>query len=165
MLSMGRYMGRYPSHRGEEFEKLGMLEVEERIKQLKLNPIFKIYHDEAPAYLNSHFRKFSNIHWYLSRGSDTNFIKTLGSSVQYIFLYLVFRNGTHYQIMSKHKTKKNKKNTCNSTRLSKATFYLRFKFFIWCTCFTSMCNYFCVKIFWCINDVILWSWSFFGLLH
>ena len=50
------------SHIGRvEFEKLGMLKVEDRIKQLKLNHVFKIYHDEAPEYLISHFRKFSNI--------------------------------------------------------------------------------------------------------
>ena len=63
------------SHIGrEEFEKLGMLKVEDRIKQLKLNHVFKIYHDEAPEYLISHFRKFSNIHRYSTRGSSTNFI-------------------------------------------------------------------------------------------
>ena len=62
------------SHIGrEEFEKLGMLKVEDRIKQLKLNHVFKIYHDEAPEYLISHFRKFSNIHRYSTRGSSTNF--------------------------------------------------------------------------------------------
>ena len=63
------------SHIGrEEFEKLGMLKVEDRIKQLKLNHVFKIYHDEAPEYLISHFRKFSNVHRYSTRGSSTNFI-------------------------------------------------------------------------------------------
>ena len=63
------------SHIGrEKFEKLGMLKVEDRIKQLKLNHVFKIYHDEAPEYLISHFRKFSNIHRYSTRGSSTNFI-------------------------------------------------------------------------------------------
>ena len=63
------------SHIGsDEFEKLGMLKVEDRIKQLKLNHVFKIYHDEAPEYLISHFRKFSNIHRYSTRSSATNFI-------------------------------------------------------------------------------------------
>ena len=37
-----------------------MLKVEDKIKQLKLNHVFKIYHDKAPEYLISHFRKFSN---------------------------------------------------------------------------------------------------------
>ena len=65
----------YSSHIGrEEFEKLGMLKVEDRIKQLKLNHVFKIDHDEAPEYLISHFRKFSNFHRYSTRGSSTNFI-------------------------------------------------------------------------------------------
>ena len=63
------------SHIGrEEFEKLAMLKVEDRIKQLKLNHVYKIYHDEAPEYLISHFRKFSNIHRYSTRGSSTNLI-------------------------------------------------------------------------------------------
>ena len=63
------------SHIGrEEFEKLGMLKVEDRIKQLKLKHVFKIYHDEVPEYLISHFIKFSNIHRYSTRGSSTNFI-------------------------------------------------------------------------------------------
>ena len=38
------------SHIGrEEFEKVGLLKVEIRIKQLKLNHVFKIYYDEAPS--------------------------------------------------------------------------------------------------------------------
>ena len=60
---------------GEEFKKLGVLKVEDRIKQLKPNHVFKIYHDEniiVPR--NSHFSKFSNIHKYSTRGSATNFI-------------------------------------------------------------------------------------------
>ena len=51
-----------------------MLKVEDRVKQLKLNHVFKIYHDEAPEYLISNFRKLSNIHRYSTRGSATNFI-------------------------------------------------------------------------------------------
>ena len=59
---------------GEEFQKLGILKVEDRIKQLKLYHVFKMYHDKAPQYLISNFRKFSNIHRYSTRGSATNFI-------------------------------------------------------------------------------------------
>ena len=59
---------------GEEFQKLGILKVEDRIKQLKLYHVFKMYHDKAPQYLISHFRKFSNIHRYSTRGSATDFI-------------------------------------------------------------------------------------------
>ena len=59
---------------GDEFEKLGMLKVEDGIKQLKLNHVFKTYHEKAPEYLNSHFLKFSIIHRYSTRGSATNFI-------------------------------------------------------------------------------------------
>ena len=77
------------SHIGrEEFEKLGMWKVEDRIKKLKLNQVFKIVHDEAHEYLISHFRKFQIFtNTYSTWGSATNFIPPKGSSVQFIFLY------------------------------------------------------------------------------
>ncbi len=63
------------SHVGhDQFEKLGMLNVKDRVKQLKLNHVFKIYHCTAPKYLCSHFRKLSNTHRYNTRGSSTNFL-------------------------------------------------------------------------------------------
>ena len=99
------------SHIGsDEFEKLGMLKVEDRIKQLKLNHVFKIYHDEAPEYLISNFRKFSNIHRYSTRGSATNFIlPKVNVYACNKFSSLVLRNEIHYLIMSRHQ-----KPTCNS---------------------------------------------------
>ena len=94
----------YKKNKIKEFEKLGMLKVEDRIKQLKLNHVFKIYHDEAPEYLISHFRKFSNIHRCSTRGSSSNFIlpKVKGQACYSFFSLLVLRNRIHYQIMSKH---------------------------------------------------------------
>ena len=63
------------SHIGDvEFKKPGMLKVEDRVKQLKLNHVFKIYNEIAPEYLNSHFSKLSNTHRYNTRGSATNFL-------------------------------------------------------------------------------------------
>ena len=63
------------SHIGvEQFKKLGMLKVEDRVKQLKLNHVFNIYNDIAPEYLNSHFVKFCQTHNYYTRGSATNFL-------------------------------------------------------------------------------------------
>ena len=40
------------SHIGHtEFDKLAMLKVSDGVNQLKLNHVFKIYHDFAPDYL------------------------------------------------------------------------------------------------------------------
>ena len=73
---------------GEEFQKLGISKVEDGIKQLKLYHVFKMYHDKAPQYLISHFREFSNIHRYSTRGSGTDFIlpKVKGQACNSFFL-------------------------------------------------------------------------------
>ena len=63
------------SHIGdEELKMVGLLKVEDRVKQLKLNHVFKIYNEVAPEYLNSHFTKLINTHGYNTRGSATNFL-------------------------------------------------------------------------------------------
>ena len=63
------------SHIGsDELMKLNMLKVADRVKQLKLNHVFKIYNDTAPHYLNSHFTKLAHTHRYHTRGSTTNFL-------------------------------------------------------------------------------------------
>ena len=63
------------SHIGdEELKTVGMLRVEDRVRQLKLNHVFKIYNEVAPEYLNPHFTKLINTHRYNTRGSATNFL-------------------------------------------------------------------------------------------
>ena len=41
----------------KEFDKLDILSVTDRVKQNKLNHIFKIYNGTGPEYLNEHFNK------------------------------------------------------------------------------------------------------------
>ena len=63
------------SHIGdEELKVVGMLRVEDRVRQLKLNHVFKIYNEVAPEYLDSHFTKLIYTHRYNTRGSTTNFL-------------------------------------------------------------------------------------------
>ena len=63
------------SHIGSrELNQLGMLPVEARVKQLKLNHVFKIFHNTAPSYMSHNFKKVSEQHFYSTRGSATNFV-------------------------------------------------------------------------------------------
>jgi hypothetical protein len=42
--------------------------------QLKLNHVFKIFHNKAPQYLKLHFTRVSSVHNYSTRGSPFNFV-------------------------------------------------------------------------------------------
>ena len=117
---------------GEEFEMLGMLKVKDMIKQLKLNHVFKVYHDEATAYLISHL-------------SASNFIlpQVKDQACNAIF----FTGIKEWNSLPNHI--KTSKTHLKFKRLSKATFYpgSGFKFVISCSCFTRMCNNFCGFLF------------------
>ena len=70
------------SHIGdEELKTVGMLRVEDRVRQLKLNHVFKIYNEVAPEYLNSDFTK-------LIMATPTG---TIPGAVQPIFLFQKLR--------------------------------------------------------------------------
>ena len=56
-----------------DLERLNMLNVENRVNQLCINHVFKIFHDECPKYMYSNFTKLSNVHQYNVRGSNFNF--------------------------------------------------------------------------------------------
>ena len=43
-----------------EYKKVNMLPVSYRVKQLKLNHVFKIYNDQCPLYLKENFLKISD---------------------------------------------------------------------------------------------------------
>ncbi len=110
------------SHGGhDQFQKLelGMLFVKGRVKQLKLNHVFKIYHRSAPKYLCSHFQKLSDTHRFNTRGSSTNFlVPKIRVNMQYYFLQWQSRLKINYQ-----STSKVCKARFNSKRPSKAFFY------------------------------------------
>ena len=50
-----------------------MLKVEDRVKQLRLNHAFNIFHELSPQYLNYNFVRVSDSHSYNTRGSDYSF--------------------------------------------------------------------------------------------
>ena len=72
----------------KEFDKLDILGVTDRVKQNKLNHIFKIYNGTGPEYLNEHFNKISDTELRgCTRASTHNFflprIKGQGSNTFY----------------------------------------------------------------------------------
>ena len=54
-------------------QDIGLLTVNDRVKQLRLNHAFNIFHDTAPSYLGHHFCKVSSFH-SKTRFSENNFI-------------------------------------------------------------------------------------------
>ena len=54
--------------------ELGLLSVKDRVTQLKLNQVFKIYHGISPDYLQTNFIRITSLHNYSTRGSPHNFI-------------------------------------------------------------------------------------------
>lgn len=59
-----------PSH----FLSLRWLRVEERVSQIKLCMVLRIFKREAPRYLTDYFCKVSDVHGYSTRGSSTNIV-------------------------------------------------------------------------------------------
>ena len=47
--------------------------VEDRVKQLRVNHVFKIFHEISPQYLNYSFVRVTDSQSYNTRGSDYNF--------------------------------------------------------------------------------------------
>lgn len=63
------------THVGQvELDRLGFLNIEDRVKQLMLNHAFKIYNNTSPGYLSEHFIKLSERHRYNTRDSHLNFV-------------------------------------------------------------------------------------------
>lgn len=63
------------SHIGaSELESIGILNVEYRVKQLRLNHAHKIFNNCCPAYMTEHFTKLSSYHNHNTRGSGENFV-------------------------------------------------------------------------------------------
>jgi hypothetical protein len=58
----------------QELDKVGLLSVKDRVIQMKMNHVFKIFQGTAPDYLNLNFTRTSSIHKYSTRGSPFNFI-------------------------------------------------------------------------------------------
>ena len=76
------------SHIGfSELDSLGMLNVDFRVKQLRLGHAHKISNDRCPSYLSENFVKTSDIHRHNTRGSSENFVVPSVSGVAAITFY------------------------------------------------------------------------------
>lgn len=63
------------SHIGyTDLDGLGFLNVDNRVKQLTLSHVYKIFNGTSPSYLLDHFDKVSESHMYNTRGSSENFV-------------------------------------------------------------------------------------------
>ena len=71
----------------EELSSLNFLNVENRVKFLKLCHVHKIFNNNCAVYLSEHFQKLSDVHRYPTRGSAFNFmvpkVKNLADSTFY----------------------------------------------------------------------------------
>ena len=56
-----------------DFKSIGWLNVENRVKQLRLNHVHKIYNKKCPSYMYDNFQLVSDIHSHNSRYSKSNF--------------------------------------------------------------------------------------------
>ena len=58
----------------DELNKVKMLNIQDRVAQLKLNHVFKFFNNTSPEYFKSNFTRVSSFHNYSTRGSPFNFI-------------------------------------------------------------------------------------------
>lgn len=76
------------THIGQsEFNKVVFLPVCDRVQELKLNLVFKIFNGTCPEYLRSNFTRLNNTHQHSTRGSPFNFLvpRIKGSSDRTFF--------------------------------------------------------------------------------
>ena len=57
-----------------ELDSLGLLNVKDRVTQLKLNHVYKITRNITPNYLSDNVIRVSDVHNYSTRHSEYNFI-------------------------------------------------------------------------------------------
>lgn len=61
------------SVKSSDLSGLGMLDVESRVKQMRLNHVYKVFNRNCPMYLNDNLVRLSDLHCYNTRGSQNNF--------------------------------------------------------------------------------------------
>ena len=70
-----RFINNYNSRRSvrsSDLSKLGMLIVEHRVKQMRLNHMYRIYNKCCPEYIRDNFIQVSGVHSYSTRHSLHN---------------------------------------------------------------------------------------------
>ena len=71
-----RFINKYNPRRSvnsSDLSKLGMLNVEHRVKQMRLNHVYRIYNNCCPEYMRDNFIQVSEVHSYSTRHSLHNF--------------------------------------------------------------------------------------------
>jgi len=56
-----------------DFKQIGWLDIDNRVKQLRLNHVHKIFYNKCPSYLHEKFTLSSTVHQYNCRNSENNF--------------------------------------------------------------------------------------------
>ena len=91
----------------EELQKAGMISMDLRARQMRLNHVYNIFHDQCPNYLKSNFTRVNTHHQYHTRSSDMNFVTPgLDAAGQHTFFHDAIKdwNGLPQQIKNvKHK--------------------------------------------------------------
>ena len=67
-------MGPRTTIKQKELSSLGFLNVESRVKQLRLNHVHKIFNNTCPSYLKNNFVRINEHHTYSTRSSHYNFV-------------------------------------------------------------------------------------------
>ena len=64
----------------QELDIIGTLNVSDRVKQLKMNHVFKIFNNTAPADMHLNFKRLNEQHGFNTRGHSYNFFIPMVSS-------------------------------------------------------------------------------------
>ena len=87
----------------KELDNVSMLLSRDRVIQLKLNRIFKIFHNLSPDYMKMYLTRVSSVHRYSTKGSPFNFVvpRSKGQASFTFYTILPFITGTLCQTRSK----------------------------------------------------------------
>ena len=78
-----------------------MLDVDFKVKQLRLSHVHKIFNGTCPSYLSEHFIKASDVHHHFTRGSTENFtVSSVSDVAATTFYYSGIKIGFLYPWMS-----------------------------------------------------------------
>ena len=84
-----------------DLNSLNMLNVDFRVKQLRLSHVHKIFNGTGPSYLSENFIKVSDVHHHFSRGRTENFVvPSVNGVAATTFLIVELKIGTLYPRMS-----------------------------------------------------------------
>ena len=71
----------------KELDRLGLLNVKDRVTQLKLNHVYKIAHNTTPEYLTDNFTRVFERHTHNTRASEYNFVVSATSGLSSVTFY------------------------------------------------------------------------------